>query len=437
MKRTFSLFFAAVLAAALLVCPAAAAPWAQVDGKGTDTQTISLQGLAGQYTGVQLTLNLSGTPSGVQFTQPASSGQGGFASCHQEGNQLTLYLSSAALLNQDGALSLGTVRADAGFTVSSISGLKLINVGPNPGDTQTVTYASVRMDNGSGSGSGGGGSWGGGGGGGYDPLYAVGTAPGVGSGSLQLSTTHARRGEMVTMTTEPGPGYVLGSLTVTDRMGNRVPVTDLGKGKWSFAMPASNVTVGVTFIPAQSVALPFLDVGQNEWFREAVAYVYGTGLMNGTSGNRFSPGDTTTRAMIVTILHRYEGKPAAGAAGFRDVPTGQYYTEAVAWAASTGVVYGYEGNLFKPDQMITREQLATILFRYAARKGLDVGGRADLSGYADAGEISGYALEAMAWANQAGLINGVDSRTLQPGGTATRAQVATILMRFCQNVAGQ
>ena len=141
--------------------------------------------------------------------------------------------------------------------------------------------------------------------------------------------------------------------------------------------------------------------------------------------------------MVVAILHRYEGSPAAGAPSFQDVSPQQYYAGAVAWAAANGVVSGYSEDAFGPDEMITREQMAAILYRYAQYKGLDVSGRADLSVFSDAGQISSYAVDAMSWARSSGLIAGVDSHTLQPGGSATRGQVAAILMRFCKNIAGQ
>ena len=180
--------------------------------------------------------------------------------------------------------------------------------------------------------------------------------------------------------------------------------------------------------------MPFTDVKAGDWFYDSVGYVYGAGLMNGTSPTAFSPYQTTTRAMIVTILYRYEGSPAAGASAFRDVPAGQYYTAPVAWAAQNGVVNGYSSTQFGPNDTITREQMAAILYRYAQYKGYNVSGRADLSVYADGNRVSAYARDAMAWANQAKLINGVDARTLDPAGSATRAQVATILARFCQTI---
>lgn len=194
---------------------------------------------------------------------------------------------------------------------------------------------------------------------------------------------------------------------------------------------------GVGPIPSQPqepapTVLPFEDVTEADWFHEAVAYVYDTGLMNGTSGTAFSPNAATSRGMIVTILYRLEGSPAVGAAAFPDVPEGWYYTDAVAWAAENGIVTGFTNGLFGPNYNITREQMATILYRYAQYKGLDVSAKADLSAFVDAGQVSGYAMDAMAWANQAGLINGMGGGILQPGGSATRAQAAAILMRFCE-----
>ena len=182
-------------------------------------------------------------------------------------------------------------------------------------------------------------------------------------------------------------------------------------------------------------AIPFTDVPQTEWFYDAVSYVYSHSLMNGTGSTTFDPDGTTTRGMIVTILYRYEGSPAAGMSSFSDVAPGQYYAGPVAWAAAHGIVNGYPNGTFAPDAPITREQFAAILYRYAQYKGFDVRGRANLyAAFTDAGQVSDYARDAMAWANYEKLINGVTTTTLQPGGFATRAQAAAILMRFCENI---
>ena len=183
-------------------------------------------------------------------------------------------------------------------------------------------------------------------------------------------------------------------------------------------------------------ALPFTDVPQGSWYYEAVGYVYEHGLMSGTGGSLFSPDMTTSRAMIVTILYRLEGSPAVTAANsFGDVAAGQWYTDAVLWANANGIVTGYDNGMFGPEDTITREQMATILFRYAGYKGYDVSARADLSGYTDAGQVQPYAAQAMGWVVESGIINGTTATTLSPGGSATRSQAAVILARFCQGLA--
>ena len=180
-------------------------------------------------------------------------------------------------------------------------------------------------------------------------------------------------------------------------------------------------------------ALPFSDIPEGFWCYDEVQYVYERGLMNGTGPSTFSPNGSTTRSMIVAILYRMEGSPAVGGADFADVSPGQYYASAVAWASANGIVNGYSDGTFRPGAAITREQLAAFLYRYARYKGSDVSDRADLSAYADSAGIAGYAVEAVEWANAAGLVNGISQTTLSPRGTATRAQAAGILNRFARN----
>ena len=186
---------------------------------------------------------------------------------------------------------------------------------------------------------------------------------------------------------------------------------------------------------AVTPTLPFTDVKSGDWFYEAVQYVYDKGMMTGVSADRFAPASTTTRGMIVTILYRLENEPAvSGDLPFTDVESGAWYADAVAWAAANDIVNGTSATTFAPNSPITREQMAAILYRYAAYKGYDVSQKADLSGYTDAASISGYAKDALAWANAQKLITGVTDTTLNPQGSATRAQVATILMRLCETV---
>lgn len=186
---------------------------------------------------------------------------------------------------------------------------------------------------------------------------------------------------------------------------------------------------------AANSGMPFTDVKEADWFYDAVQYVYENGMMSGTGTSTFSPDTTTTRGMIVTILHRMEGTPSAAGEEFTDVPAGQYYSNAVAWASANGIVSGYGNGVFGPNDTITREQMATILYRYAQFKGYETETTGDISTFADDSQVSSYAVEAMNWAVGSGLISGVGNNTLAPKGSATRAQVAVILMRFCNSVA--
>lgn len=197
----------------------------------------------------------------------------------------------------------------------------------------------------------------------------------------------------------------------------------------------ANTTVYAKWTETPVSSLPFGDVKSGDWFYNDVKYVYDKGMMAGTAADVFAPNATTTRAMIVTILYRLEGSPAVtGTSAFVDVPAGQWYTDAVKWAAANQIVKGSSATTFAPNDSITREQMAAILYRYAQYKGYDVTKKADLSGYSDNGQVSAYAKDALAWANAAKLINGVTNTTLAPQGNATRAQVSAILHRFCDGV---
>ncbi|MGM9554219.1 MAG: leucine-rich repeat protein [Faecousia sp.] len=179
----------------------------------------------------------------------------------------------------------------------------------------------------------------------------------------------------------------------------------------------------------------FVDVNTKEWYHPYVDYAVTHGLFGGTSGNTFEPETAMTRAMLVTVLWRYEGQPKGYQNTFSDVnaKSGSWYIDAVAWASANGVVNGVGNGKFDPEGKITREQMAAILFRYAQKKGIDTSKRGDLSGFPDANRISGYAKEAVYWTVGEGIINGSDGKLL-PQGNATRAQVATILMRYIENI---
>ncbi|MBR5429387.1 MAG: S-layer homology domain-containing protein, partial [Firmicutes bacterium] len=186
--------------------------------------------------------------------------------------------------------------------------------------------------------------------------------------------------------------------------------------------------------PEPASDLPFADVRTADWFNDSVKYAYENGMMQGLSADVFGPNVTLSRAMLVTILYRLDGSPAVIEANpFNDVADGQWYTNAVIWANANNIVNGYGNGSFGPLDDITREQMAAMLMRYAAYKGNDTSARADLSGYADLSAVSAWALEALQWANAEGLITGRTGNVLAPADPTTRAETATILMRYCGN----
>lgn len=249
------------------------------------------------------------------------------------------------------------------------------------------------------------------------------------NGTVAADKKTASKGTTVTVTASPSKGYVVDAVKVVDKDGKDVAVTEKD-GKYVFTMPASAVTVTGSFkaeTPAP-VALPFTDVKSGNWFYDAVKYAYAQGLMTGTSATTFAPNGTMNRAMIVTVLYRLEKSPAVtGASKFTDVPAGQWYSDAVAWAAANKIVNGYDETTFGPMNAVTREQMAAILFRYEQVKGLEnVTLEENLNRFPDQNKISAYAIPALQWAVGQKIINGNADGTLDPTGTATRAQVAQI-----------
>nr|WP_191397673.1 S-layer homology domain-containing protein [Flavonifractor sp. An306] len=237
----------------------------------------------------------------------------------------------------------------------------------------------------------------------------------------------------MTVTATPDEGYQLDTLTVTDSQGNRLKLTDQGGGKFTFIMPGSQVKVEASFVlipqePDQPEPLPFADVDETAWYYDGVAYVYEKGLMTGTGETTFNPDGATSRAMLAAILWRLEGSPVVNyAMDFADVEEGQWYTEAIRWAASEGIVTGYGDGAFGTNDSITREQFAVMLYRYAGAQPAS----GTLSTFRDGTAVSDWAAEAMGWAVEAGLITGTgDGSTLTPQGQATRAQAAVLLMRW-------
>lgn len=262
------------------------------------------------------------------------------------------------------------------------------------------------------------------------------TTSAVNNGGVNASPSNAEKGAAITITLSPDKGYKLDKLTVTDGSGKTVSTVKKSDTVYTFTMPASAVKVGVSYVKATETPskTKFNDVSANDWFASAVDYVTGKGMMNGTADNTFSPKANTTRGMVVTVLYRLENQPSTSAASFTDVASGAYYANAVAWANANGIVSGYGSGKFGPNDKVTREQLAAILYRYAQYKKYDVSGAKSLDGYTDAQSVSSYAVPALQWANAAGIVTGKSGSKLDPKGNATRAEVAAMLMRFCENV---
>ena len=280
-----------------------------------------------------------------------------------------------------------------------------------------------------------------GGGGTSTPTYP----PGIEEpehGSVTISPKNPEKGEQVTITPTPDEGYDVDTVIVTDSNGKEVAVTPNEDGTYTFVQPSGKVTITVTFRQLASVSdcprdescpmAPFTDADRNAWYHDGVHYCVEHGLMMGTSQTTFAPDIVTTRGMIVTILWRLEGSPIVGASlNYDDVKAEDWYGEAVRWADSVGVVTGYGNGKFGPNDTITREQMAAMLWRYAGSPRVD----GSLSSFTDGAQTSSWAQPAMIWAVEEGLITGVGNDRLEPRGQATRAQAATILMRFAQNMA--
>ena len=249
------------------------------------------------------------------------------------------------------------------------------------------------------------------------------TTSAVNNGGVNASPSNAEKGATITLTLSPDKGYKLDKLTVTDGSGKSVSTVKKSDTVYTFTMPASAVTVGVSYAKADETPskTTFNDVSANDWFASAVDYVTGKGMMNGTAANTFSPKANTTRGMLMTVLARHAGEDTTGGS--------VWYEKGMNWAKANSVSDGTN-----PQVNITREQLAAMLYRYAQNKKYDVSGAKSLDGYTDAQSVSSYAVPALQWANAAGVVTGKSGSKLDPKGYATRAEVAAMLMRFCENV---
>ncbi len=365
--------------------------------------SVQLDNVSAPVQAAQLRVYVSGS-SDVAFKSDAD----GAAVRVEEtasGLQATLYVADKTSMTSGNRLILGTLTVDDGAAVIFEEG-SLTLWGPGLGAPLKTDGINVSLE----------GSTSGGGSVDRTPQVSVDGAGG---------TAKAHRDGSVTIT--PDTGYRIAEILVN---GEPVEITT----KLTGLSAKDKVVVRFEKLPDTATDLPFIDVSADQWYYEAVCYAYEHGLMAGTASDQFAPNTTTTRGMIVTILHRLEGAPSAESAGFDDVAEGAWYAESVNWAAANGVVNGYGDGRFGPEDVITREQFAAILQNYAAYKGVDISARADLSGYADASAVSDWAYDALSWANAEGLIGGMSATELAPRGSATRAQAAAILMRYCETI---
>jgi len=260
-------------------------------------------------------------------------------------------------------------------------------------------------------------------------------------GKVTASRASAASGSTVTLTVAPDSGYALDALTVTDSQGGEIKLTAKGDGKYTFTMPGRAVTVKAAFAPVADVpeaptateeetdcpSLGFTDLDAGAWYHEAVDFALRNGLMGGYKNGTFGPNDNLSRAQLAQILYNQAGQPAAtGASPFTDAASGAWYTDAITWAAAQGVVGGYGNGLFGPDDDITREQLAVMLWRHA---GSPAATEKELH-FSDAGQAHGYALDALRWAVENGILTGYGDGRLDPRGLAARAEAAQMLMRY-------
>lgn len=269
------------------------------------------------------------------------------------------------------------------------------------------------------------------------PTYAITLPKDIEGGSVSVSPKRAEKGDKVTLTATPEAGHRVKKVTVTDKKGAEIELTRQENGTYTFLMPGGPITVSAQFVTRSVEVIPpppFADVSDTEEEQAAITYVYDKGLMNGTSDTTFEPETETSRAMLITILHRLDGQPAPeNRSDFADVPAGEWYSDAVGWAVEKGIVVGFEDNTFRPEELLTKEHLTTILYRYADYKGYDVTQREALSDYIDRDAVSAYAVEAIGWAKAKGLLN-MEERMLLPGERVRRRRVADMVMQFCENV---
>ena len=341
------------------------------------------------------------------------------------------------------AFAENTTKADGTFYLDTAN--HLIYVYTQKFSTYAIGY-NTQSGGGSGSGSGGSSST-------NYPVTVPDSTPD--GGKITVSPQNAPKGSTVTITVDPDDGYELDQLMVTDKNGNKIPVTAKGDGKYTFTMPAGEVTIEATFKSAEwnigyvgcpkdntCPIWPYTDAKTTDWYHDGVHFCLENGLMVGYGDNIFKPNAHTTRSMLIVMLWRLNGSPVVNyALDFADVKEGTWYTEAVRWAKSEGVAGGYGNGKFGPNDTLTREQMVTMLYRYAQYKGYDVsvGEDTNILSFGDATTVAEYAIPAMQWACGSGVVGGTAAADgsgliLDPKGSTTRAQMATMVMRFCAEI---
>ena len=441
MKKNIFLFlpFTFLFVLLLMVTAFASSPSIAISSKSNGkNQQLTLNDVSDDCYGLEMTLTTD-TKNDKQYEN--DNGNDIYTTYTQNGSDITLYIvSKNTPLNEQKNIVIGNVTSDDSFTIESASSLKLLDKDFNKTQYDTVRISGKSQSSSSGSHSSS-----------SSKKYDVDISNAIKNGSITVSSNSSRKGEIITITVKPQNGYELYSITALDEQDKELKLTEKQNNQYTFVMPSSDIFIKAEFTQTvsqtpptnnstnnntsfENIVLPFTDVNAYDWYYNSVKYVFPNNMMAGTDTTMFSPNVTTTRAMIVTILHRLDGNPNATASNFIDVEQNQYYTNAVAWASANGIVSGYGNGNFGPNDTITREQMAAILYRYAQYKGYDTTQKNNLSNYIDAKDINAYAVEALQWANQVGMITGVTDTTLVPNGSATRAQVSSILMRFCQNI---